>query len=150
MREKGIEVLDMGFSAVAPAKAAPGGRLRRWRGSDVDSSACLVKLAPEALDGLRELLGRMRAEPVSLLLGDPAQFEMPRLQQATAQVDAILANGLGLAVVAASRLMRADEAGSLFWCLGQLVGRTVAQKWDGTMLYEVADRGQEFGFGVTP
>ena len=35
-----------------------------------------------------------------------------------------------------------------FWILGQLLGRTVAQKWDGTMIYDVTDSGRDFGYGV--
>jgi len=41
-----------------------------------------------------------------------------------------------------------EEAKAAYWVLGQLVGRTVAQKWDGTMLYDVANTGAAFGYGV--
>ncbi len=41
-----------------------------------------------------------------------------------------------------------ETAVTIFWILGQLIGRPVAQKWDGTMLYDVRDTGQSFGCGV--
>ena len=44
--------------------------------------------------------------------------------------------------------MSRDEARSVFWTLGQLIGREVAQKWDGTMLYDVTDKGEAYGYGV--
>jgi len=41
-----------------------------------------------------------------------------------------------------------DEIVACFWVLGQLVDRPVAQKWDGTMIYDVIDTGEEFRYGV--
>jgi hypothetical protein len=32
--------------------------------------------------------------------------------------------------------------------LGQLIAAPVAQKWDGTMIYDVTDTGRQFGYGV--
>ena len=37
---------------------------------------------------------------------------------------------------------------SVFWIIGQLIGRPVAQKFDGTMIYDVTDSGEEFSYGV--
>ena len=36
----------------------------------------------------------------------------------------------------------------IYWTLGQLIGQNVAQKWDGTMIYDVTDTGKKFGYGV--
>jgi len=44
--------------------------------------------------------------------------------------------------------MSPDEAKSVYWVLGQLVERLVAQKWDGSMLYDVTDTGRQFTYGV--
>ena len=41
-----------------------------------------------------------------------------------------------------------DELRLVFWLLGQLLSRPVATKWDGTMLYDVADKGVAMGYGV--
>jgi alpha-ketoglutarate-dependent taurine dioxygenase len=61
-----------------------------------------------------------------------------------------LTQGLGFAVI--DRLpmdeFDDDDMKAVFWIVGQLIGRTVAQKWDGTMLYDVKDKGKAFGYGV--
>ena len=36
----------------------------------------------------------------------------------------------------------------VYWTLGQYMGQNVAQKWDGTMVYNVTDTGKKFGYGV--
>ena len=41
-----------------------------------------------------------------------------------------------------------DDMKAVFWIVGQLIGQTVAQKWDGTMLYDVTETGEAFGYGV--
>ena len=44
--------------------------------------------------------------------------------------------------------IRVEELVGCYWILSQLIGRTVAQKWDGTMIYDVTDTGQSFSYGV--
>ena len=34
------------------------------------------------------------------------------------------------------------------WILGQLIATPVAQKWDGTVIYDVTDTGRQSGYGV--
>jgi alpha-ketoglutarate-dependent taurine dioxygenase len=41
-----------------------------------------------------------------------------------------------------------DENRTLAWVLGGLLGRLVAQKWDGTMIYDVKDTGKTLEYGV--
>src|SRR5439155_26377714 len=41
-----------------------------------------------------------------------------------------------------------DENRALNWLLGSLLGRPVAQKWDGTMIYDVRDTGKALEYGV--
>src|SRR4029077_3325840 len=45
-----------------------------------------------------------------------------------------------------------EEAKTIYWLLGSMVARPVAQKLDGTMIYDVHDTGQEAlpGSGVRP
>jgi alpha-ketoglutarate-dependent taurine dioxygenase len=35
-----------------------------------------------------------------------------------------------------------------YWVLSQFLGHLVAQKWDGTMIYDVRDTGRAYGYGV--
>ena len=36
-----------------------------------------------------------------------------------------------------------DPIVEVYWTLGYLMGPNVAQKWDGTMIYDVADTGKQ-------
>jgi alpha-ketoglutarate-dependent taurine dioxygenase len=58
--------------------------------------------------------------------------------------------GIGLAVLDRLPVERyaPDENRALAWLLGSLLGRLVAQKWDGTMLYDVRDTGKALEYGV--
>src|SRR5215468_30084 len=64
----------------------------------------------------------------------------------------VLAHGPGFAIVERLPLERIDraEAVALFWLLSSLIARPVAQKWDGTMVYDVRDTGRTPGNGVRP
>ena len=41
-----------------------------------------------------------------------------------------------------------DMAKSIYWILGQMIGRPVAQRWDGTMIFDVADLDRGEGVGI--
>jgi len=64
----------------------------------------------------------------------------------------MLAHGPGFAIVDRLPLERIarEEAVALFWLLSSLIARPVAQKWDGTMVYDVRDTGRPPGNGVRP
>src|SRR2546426_12272044 len=65
-------------------------------------------------------------------------------------VDHKLRRGVGLAVVDRIPVERfsVEENRALYWLLGSLLGRPVAQKWDGTMIYDVRDTGKPLEYGV--
>jgi alpha-ketoglutarate-dependent taurine dioxygenase len=62
----------------------------------------------------------------------------------------ILDDGVGFAVL--DRLpveeFPIDVMVEVFWVLGQMIGRPVAQKWNGQMIYDVRDTGQKYRYGV--
>ena len=62
----------------------------------------------------------------------------------------MLNSGLGFTIIDRLPMNNFDEEDmkTVFWIVGQMIGRTVAQKWDGTMLYDVSDTGQPFSYGV--
>ena len=61
-----------------------------------------------------------------------------------------LVDGPGLAVVDRVPVEEysAEESKAIGWLLAGILGRIVAQKWDGTRLYDVKDSGQPLGYGV--
>lgn len=142
--------IDRSFEATAERLDAESARARAWRGAQVAPEQCVLPLDERARDELRAMARNMRAAPLPLLLRRAAHFELPALHAAMARARQLLDHAQGVAVIDALPLdeLDHDSACALFWVLGELVGRQVAQKWDGTMLYDVRDTGQQYGYGV--
>lgn len=102
------------------------------------------------MDELESVVDRLRREPLPTLLLSPAQFALPHCREVMAAVARQLRDGIGLAVLDRVPVERfsAEENRALGWLLGSLLGRLVAQKWDGTMLYDVRDTGRALTYGV--
>ena len=123
---------------------------RAWTAHDIDPDNCILKIGSEAESEILRVVEQMRLNPLPKLLRTPSQFNMPAMSQIMKKSKALVAKGLGVAVIDALPLDQFDQndAVALFWVLGQLLGRPVAQKWDGTMLYDVRDTGQPYSYGV--
>ncbi len=121
-----------------------------WVAADVDSAECVVKLDDAARDELLRMAQQMHDEPLPVLLRGPEQFAMRALRDFMVRARGLLDGYPGIAVIDGLPLdaMDEQEAVAIFWVLGKLVGRPVAQKWDGTMLYDVMDKGQSYAYGV--
>lgn len=123
---------------------------RAWLAADVSPGDCVIPVESDALVEIERLASDMRRAPLPLLLRAPEQFHMPALAALMAKAKAGLDGPLGIAVIDRLPLDELDTeaAKGIFWILGCLVGRPVAQKWDGTMLYDVTDTGQAYSYGV--
>jgi alpha-ketoglutarate-dependent taurine dioxygenase len=137
----GIEIIDReigGPIAWTRATLAPGDG---W-----------TRLDPECVAELLAVAALLRANPLPVPALDPADFELAQCRRAMAAIRASLEGGPGFVIVdrlPLERIARA-EAVALFWLLGALIARPVAQKWDGTMVYDVRDTGRPPGNGVRP
>ncbi|MEC7573945.1 MAG: hypothetical protein VX973_03525, partial [Pseudomonadota bacterium] len=73
----------------------------------------------------------------------PGDFDMPACKTVMEGVRETVDNGTGFAVV--DRLdvdgLGRDIATKIYWLLMYMTGRPVAQKWDGTMVYDVHGTG---------
>jgi len=143
-------VLDRGFEATPERLPRALGAQRAWRGDAVRSESCVLPLDAADLDEIRTLARELEEKPLPLLLRRAADFPLPRLRARMAEAKRLLDTAQGVAVVDALPLdeLAPGIAEAVFWIAGQLVGREVAQKWDGTMLYRVRDTGQSYGYGV--
>ena len=96
------------------------------------------------------MVSHIRAHPLPVLLRTSEEFSIPHLRDAMAATKNALDYGFGFCVVQGLPIddYEIDEIVACFWVLGQLVDRPVAQKWDGTMIYDVTDTGEEFRYGV--
>src|SRR5947199_147018 len=110
----------------------------------------MVPFPKAAVDELEQALQRLRRDPLPLLLLSPAQFALSACAAVMTAVGRKLRRGVGLAVIDRIPVERfsADENCALYWLLGSLLGRPVAQKWDGTMIYDVRDTGKALEYGV--
>jgi len=111
---------------------------RAWKRKDLAPRDWLVPLPPRCLDELDAAARQVRSDPLPPLLLDPNQFALGACAEVMGRVREKL-RGIGLAVLDRVPVERyaAEENRALAWLLGSLLGRLVAQKWDGTMIYDV-------------
>ena len=123
---------------------------RAWVRSTLSASDWIVPLPAGAVDELESVVHRLRREPLPTPLLSPIQFALPQCREVMAAVARQLRDGIGLAVLDRVPVERfsAEENPALGWLLGSLLGRLVAQKWDGTMLYDVRVTGRALTYGV--
>ena len=123
---------------------------RAWTRDTVTAGDWTVPLSDAAVTEVLALAETLARQPLPTLMLSPDQFDMPACRAAMARAKAILDGGIGVALV--DRLpmdgLTAEQATAAHWLLGQLVATPVAQKWDGTMIYDVTDTGRTYGYGV--
>jgi alpha-ketoglutarate-dependent taurine dioxygenase len=125
-----------------------------WTRGDVRPEEYRVDLSAACLDEIRRAADEIRDYPLPTILRTPDNFAMPACRREMARVRDMLDKGRRFAVV--DRLpmseMDATEATAIYWLLSSMVSRPVAQKLDGTMIYDVLDTGQQAlpGSGIRP
>jgi alpha-ketoglutarate-dependent taurine dioxygenase len=123
---------------------------RAWTRETVRAADWTVPLPAAAVAEMAAMAQTLEGQPLPVLMLSPDQFALPACRETMARVMAILKDGIGVALVdrlPLDRLTR-EQAIAAHWVLGQLIATPVAQKWDGTMIYDVADTGREYGYGV--
>lgn len=123
---------------------------RAWTRDTLDPQDCIVALGKAGLGEVSAMADAIAASPLPVILRHPDQFDLPALRAAMGKAKALLDGAPGVAVV--DRLpmdeISKQTATAIAWALGHLVGRPVAQKWDGAMVYDVTDTGAKFSYGV--
>ena len=110
----------------------------------------LVPLPGPAVAELEAFVEGLRRDPLPTLLLSPPPSGLACCREVMAEVGDRLRGPVGLAVLDRVPVERFSEEENrvLGWVLGSLLGRLVAQKWDGTMLYDVRDTGKKLEYGV--
>jgi alpha-ketoglutarate-dependent taurine dioxygenase len=123
---------------------------RAWTRDTVGAADWTVPLSAGAVAEILALAETLSRQPLPVLMLSPDQFTLPACREAMARVKTILSDGIGVALVDRLPLDRltTEQATAASWVLGQLIATPVAQKWDGTMIYDVTDTGWEYGYGV--
>lgn len=135
---------------IAPAQGLTGDLV--WAGDDLARDAGLLPLGTEALAELEVAASLLIDHPLPILALDPRDFSLDACRAVMARARVLLDGGPGFAIL--DRLPveahGREVATKLYWLLASLLARPVAQKWDGTMVYDVRDMGRPPGNGVRP
>jgi len=121
-----------------------------WYANDIKPAAYLVTVTDAVLTEIDRLATFFDDNPLPLLQRRLEEFELPACRALMAQMKSILDDGVGFAVL--DRLpmenFPLETMFEIYWVLGQCIGRPVAQKWNGQMIYDVADTGAEYAYGT--
>ncbi len=121
-----------------------------WLASEITDSDWRIELPQPALDEIAHLARFIQDNPLQMLQRRLADVSIPACQKLMAEMKSKLDDGVGFAVL--DRLpvdqFPIETLVEVYWLLGQCIGRPVAQKWNGQIIYEVSDTGQEFSYGV--
>jgi len=141
-----MDSIDVSVAEVTPAAEVYVTDGRAWLSHEIGPEDWTVRLGGAAMDEIRQMVATLQADPLPMLLRTPDTFDMPLLRESFSRAKNILDQGCGFSVI--DRLPMDDYAIdvmiSCYWILGQLIGRNVAQKWDGTMIYDVTDTNQSY------
>jgi len=122
---------------------------RAWTLDTLDPDTTITYLSDDALDDVQALARFIEDNPLPLLLHDPGHVDIPALKAAMGMIGKRLREGPGFGVIDRLPLDDFDieTAKAIYWTMTRMIGRPVAQKWDGTMLNDVRDAGKR-GYGV--
>lgn len=145
-----VPYLDLHRGQDGPRLDRPITDGRAWTRDTVTARDWTVPLGDRALAEIREVAAALARDPLPVLLLAPDQFRLEACRGPMARAKSILTDGIGVAVVDRLPLdeLDGDRAVAIYWLLAGLLGTQVAQKWDGTMIYDVRDTGRAYGYGV--
>ena len=123
-----------------------------WTGDALPEDAGRVEISDACRAELDSLVAELSGNPLPLPALRADDFELPECRDLMAAARRCLDNGPGFVLIDKLPLERwsRDDAKAAYWLLCSMVERPVAQKWDGTMIYDVRDTGKKPGNGVRP
>ena len=123
-----------------------------WRGDTLPADAGKIVLPAGVLREIEAVAASLDRDPLPLLVLRPEDFQLDESRAFMREVKAQIDDDLGFAIVDRLPVDRWSLASSraIWWLLASLVARPVAQKWDGTSIYDVTDLGKPPGNGVRP
>ncbi|MBS0525672.1 MAG: TauD/TfdA family dioxygenase [Proteobacteria bacterium] len=125
-----------------------------WTRDDIGDDDYRIALSRKAQSELLDAARTLRRQPVPLLALRSDSVDLPACHEAMEKVHAVLTHGPRFALLQGLPLdqLSLDEAKALYWILSSMLARPVAQKLDGTMIYDVHDTGRKAlpGSGVRP
>lgn len=122
-----------------------------WTTSSLGPDGGFFVLSQPCLDEILKLSKFLEENPLPVTSLNPVEFDLPHCRVAMAHVQKELDHGCGFTLIDSLPLdkMPPEIAISIYWILLGMIGRPVAQKWDGKMVYGVADStGKKPGNGI--
>jgi len=123
-----------------------------WRGDTLPADAGKIALPAGVLRELDEVVTSLDRDPLPLLVLRPEDFALDEARTFMCEVKRQIDDGVGFAIIERLPVERWSQSGvrAVWWLLASLMARPVAQKWDGTSIYDVTDLGRPPGNGVRP
>jgi Taurine catabolism dioxygenase TauD, TfdA family len=125
-----------------------------WRRRDFHPEDYRIELPSVCLDEIRRVADELRDYPLPTIVLGPDDFAMPECRDAMSRVRRILDRGVRFAIVDRMPVgeIGVPAATAIYWLLSSMIARPVAQKLDGTLIYDVLDTGRQAlpGSGVRP
>ena len=121
-----------------------------WSADDIIPDDCIVEIDNRVGDELLRMSDIMQRNPLPTILYELSQFDIPATLELMQEIRRRLNAPPHVAAINRMPLdrMHVDDAIAAYWVLGQSIGRNVAQKYDGTMIYHVRDTGVPWQYGV--
>ncbi len=124
-----------------------------WVARDLEPAMWQVDLSDRAVTEILAVADHIRENPMKHLQREENTLPWPTVRSHVAELRHMLDAGRGFAVLRGLPVDEIDETDSdvlveIYWLLGQIIAPTVAQKWDGEMIYSVRDTGTAYGYGV--
>jgi hypothetical protein len=116
-----------------------------WQAETLLENDGLVKLDGDCLAELDGTARELEANPLPTEALRQDEFDMPACRAVMRRVHDQIYDGIGFAIIdrlPAERIEK-DTAKKLYWLLMSMISQPVAQKWDGTMIYDVHDTGKK-------
>ena len=115
-----------------------------WRAADLKEDDWKFCLDEACLNEIELAVAHHKSHRLPIELLDAGRFDMPCCQIVMSKVREALVAGCGFALV--DRLpmdrLHSEDAKLSYWLLSSMISRPVAQKLDGTMIYDVQDTGK--------
>ena len=123
---------------------------RVWIARDITRTDWLIKLNSKAVAEVRNAADFISNHPVGNMARTPDDLELSECRKIFKEVKRNLDEGVGFAVVDHLPVddYPLEVSVELYWVLGQLIARPVAQKRSGQMIYDVRDTSQAYTYGV--
>lgn len=116
-----------------------------WTKATLKDGEWQMNVPDVVLGEIRAMLAVMRGDPLPMLLQTPEMYHLPEATKFFQRAKSIMDDGAGFVLIDRIPVeeMSEDEARSIYWVLSKLIGRPVAQKWNGTPMMDVRDTGKK-------